>query len=178
MFYIQKINGLELYQFITFFKWIRAIAIYRWWRSLYFSKSNSFPFNRDYVSRAFKKVVRKADLREKIHIHILRHSFASNLALKGVPITVLKDLLGHSSIVVTQIYSYSNMDSLKSAIQKFDELIPVVWTLYFTEDSKRFKTTIIVIIPAYHTLVVLYVIFRNLLLLEKLSLIFTGVLVR
>jgi len=87
-----------------------------------FSKSNSFPFNRDYVSRSFKKVVRKAGLREKIHFHTLRHSFASNLAIKGVPLIVIKELLGHSSIVTTQIYSHSDLASLQKAVGKFDEI--------------------------------------------------------
>jgi len=86
-----------------------------------FSKSNGFPFNRDYISRAFKKIVRKANLSEKIHFHTLRHSFASNLALKGVPIIVIKELLGHSSIVTTQIYSHSDLDALKKAVGNFDE---------------------------------------------------------
>ena len=86
-----------------------------------FCKSNGFTFNRDYVSRAFKKVVRKAELSEKIHFHTLRHSFASNLALKGVPLIVIKELLGHSSIVTTQIYSHADLDSLKKAVSKFDE---------------------------------------------------------
>jgi len=87
-----------------------------------FSKSNGFPFNRDYISRAFKKVVRKAGLREKIHFHTLRHSFASNLAIKGVPLIVIKELLGHSSIVTTQIYSHSDLASLQKAVGKFDEI--------------------------------------------------------
>ena len=86
-----------------------------------FTKSNSpFPFNKDYVSRSFKDARRRSGLSEEIHFHTLRHSFASNLAIKGVPITVIKELLGHSSIVVTQIYSHSNMESLKSAIQKLN----------------------------------------------------------
>jgi len=59
---------------------------------------------------------------EKIHFHTLRHSFASNLALKGVPLIVIKELLGHSSIVTTQIYSHSDLDSLQKAVGKFDEI--------------------------------------------------------
>jgi integrase len=94
--------------------------------SYVFTKQNGFPFNRDYVSRSFLHARRNAGLSEDIHFHTLRHSFASHLALKGVPITVIKELLGHSSIAVTQIYSHTNLASLKSAIQKFDELIPVV----------------------------------------------------
>jgi len=76
------------------------------------------------VSRSFLHARRKAGLSEDIHFHSLRHSFASTLAIKGVPLVCLKDMLGHASIVTTQIYAHSNMDSLKNAIQKFDELIP------------------------------------------------------
>jgi len=86
-----------------------------------FHKANGFPFNRDYVSRYFKKSRREAGLSEKIHFHTLRHSFASNLALRGVPIIVIKELLGHSSIITTQIYSHPDLDSLITAVGKFDE---------------------------------------------------------
>jgi site-specific recombinase XerD len=86
-----------------------------------FSKSNGFPFRKEYVSKKFKEVSRKAGLVEDIHFHSLRHSFASNLAQKGVPIVAIRDLLGHSSIATTQIYSHSNVESLVGAIAKFDE---------------------------------------------------------
>lgn len=86
-----------------------------------FSKSNGFPFRKEYVSKKFKEISRRAGLDEDVHFHSLRHSFASNLAMKGVPIVAIKDLLGHSSIVTTQIYSHSNVDSLVGAIAKFDE---------------------------------------------------------
>ncbi len=89
--------------------------------SFVFSKSNGFPFRKEYVSKKFKNISRKAGFDEEIHFHSLRHSFASNLAMKGVPIVAIKDLLGHSSIVTTQIYSHSNVDSLVGAIAKFDE---------------------------------------------------------
>ena len=89
--------------------------------SFVFSKSNGFPFRKEYVSKKFKDISRKAGLDEEIHFHSLRHSFASNLAQKGVPIVTIKDLLGHSSIVTTQIYSHSNFDSLVGAIAKFEK---------------------------------------------------------
>lgn len=89
--------------------------------SFVFSKSNGFPFRKEYVSKKFKEITRRAGLDEEVHFHSLRHSFASNLAMKGVPIIAIKDLLGHSSIVTTQIYSHSNVDSLVGAIAKFNE---------------------------------------------------------
>ncbi|MBE2189464.1 MAG: tyrosine-type recombinase/integrase, partial [Candidatus Kapabacteria bacterium] len=47
-----------------------------------------------------------------MHFHSLRHSFASNLVQKGVPLYTIKELLGHSSISTTEIYSHLNMDTL------------------------------------------------------------------
>ncbi len=85
-----------------------------------FAKSNGFPYNKDYVSSSFKEASRKARIDEKIHFHTLRHSFASNLANKGVPIVVIKELMGHADISTTQIYSHTNLESLKAAINKFD----------------------------------------------------------
>lgn len=85
---------------------------------LLFSKQSGYFYNRDYISRQFKLARRKAGLGEGIHFHSLRHSFASNLAISGVPIITIKELLGHSSIISTQIYSHSDLDSKRSAIEK------------------------------------------------------------
>jgi len=89
-------------------------------KNFVFTKSNSYPFTGDYLSKRFKKAVRAAGMDDKVHFHSLRHSFASNLIMKGVPIYHLKDLLGHSSIAVTEIYSHLSIDALKEAVNKFD----------------------------------------------------------
>jgi site-specific recombinase XerD len=57
-------------------------------------------------------------MKEEIHFHTLRHSFASNLAIKGIPIIVIKELLGHSSITTTEIYSHTNIEALQKAIKQ------------------------------------------------------------
>ncbi len=62
--------------------------------------------NEDFVSKQFKKAVRRAKLNDSIHFHTLRHSFASRLVQKSVPLYFIKELLGHSSITTTQIYSH------------------------------------------------------------------------
>lgn len=86
-----------------------------------FNKSNDFRFTGSYISKRFKAAVRKVGLSENIHFHSLRHTFGTELGLRGVPITVIRDLMGHSTVAVTEIYSHTNIDSLKKAIQKLEE---------------------------------------------------------
>lgn len=82
-----------------------------------FCKKNGERFCSDYVSKSFKKACAAAGIDRSIHFHSLRHSFASNLAQKGVSLYTIKELLGHSSISTTEIYSHLNMESLKEAIR-------------------------------------------------------------
>ena len=85
-----------------------------------FSKSNGFKFTGDFFSKNFKKACVSAGIDKSIHFHSLRHSFASNLAQNGVSLYAIKELLGHSSITTTEIYSHLNMDSLREAMKTFD----------------------------------------------------------
>lgn len=85
-----------------------------------FCKANGEAFTGDYVSKIFKKACKAAGIDKSIHFHSLRHSFASNLVQKGVNLYTIKELLGHSSIATTEIYSHLNMDALKEAIKVFD----------------------------------------------------------
>ncbi|MBU0473133.1 MAG: tyrosine-type recombinase/integrase [Bacteroidetes bacterium] len=72
--------------------------------------------NEDFVSKQFKKAVRRAKLNDSIHFHTLRHSFASSLVQKSVPLYFIKELLGHSSITTTQIYSHVKKEDLSRAV--------------------------------------------------------------
>ncbi|MCL5028275.1 MAG: tyrosine-type recombinase/integrase [Bacteroidetes bacterium] len=66
---------------------------------------------------ALKKVCRKVGMDEKVHFHSLRHSFASTLVQKGVNLYSVKELLGHSSITTTEVYSHLNMAALHEAVE-------------------------------------------------------------
>ena len=81
-----------------------------------FSQNNNIKFNEDFISKQFKKAVRAAKLNDQIHLHTLRHSFASNLVQKGASLYVVKELLGHEDIKTTQIYSHLTQSSLSNAI--------------------------------------------------------------
>lgn len=50
--------------------------------------------------------------------HILRHTYATHLLDKGAEINAVKDLLGHSSLAATQVYTHNSMEKLKKVFEK------------------------------------------------------------
>ena len=83
---------------------------------IFFINSNGIKFNEDFISKQFKKIIRKANLNDDIHFHTLRHSFASILVQRGVSLYVVKELLGHEDIKTTQVYSHLTQVSLSNAV--------------------------------------------------------------
>jgi len=63
----------------------------------------------------FRELIRRLGM--KGSLHTLRHTFASHLAMSGTPIPVIKELLGHSDISTTMIYSHSSEDIRRVEVQ-------------------------------------------------------------
>ena len=73
------------------------------------------------IYRTVKKYLEIFTLVEKKSPHILRHTFATHLLDKGADLNAVKDLLGHSSLAATQVYTHNSLEKLKKV---FDQAHP------------------------------------------------------
>jgi len=64
------------------------------------------PLKEQTISQKFKKYVISAGINNRLHFHSMRHSFATHLVKKGVPLFAIQKLLGHSTSKTTEIYSH------------------------------------------------------------------------
>lgn len=70
------------------------------------------------VYRIINNYFSKASTKVKKSPHIIRHSFATHLLNQGADLNAVKELLGHSSLAATQIYTHNSIAELKKVHQK------------------------------------------------------------
>jgi integrase/recombinase XerC len=65
-----------------------------------------------------KKYLSLVTTAEKKSPHVLRHSFATHLTNRGADLNAVKELLGHSSLAATQVYTHNSIEKLRDIHKK------------------------------------------------------------
>mgnify|MGYP001336166943 FL=1 len=82
-----------------------------------FVSRSGIQLSEKYVYRTVNEYFRLVSPKVKKAPHILRHSFATHLINEGADINSVKELLGHSSLSATQVYSHTSMERIKEVFK-------------------------------------------------------------
>lgn len=74
------------------------------------------PISNQKANTYLKELAAVAGINKHLTTHVARHTFASNLVEFGVPIIYIRDLLGHASLDMTQIYAKTNFEEIEKTL--------------------------------------------------------------
>lgn len=89
------------------------------YEDILFLNSRGSKMSRVIVFIIIKELAEKAGIRKNISPHTFRHSFATHLLQNGVDLRFIQEMLGHSSITTTEIYTHLNTEELHDVILKY-----------------------------------------------------------
>ena len=95
------------------------LAINRAHQDFVFLNRNGRPLTRVMVFTIVKQLAQVAGIRKSISPHTFRHSFATHLIEGGADLRAVQEMLGHESILTTEIYTHIDREYLREAILQF-----------------------------------------------------------
>jgi integrase/recombinase XerD len=101
-----------------------------------FPDRNGQKINRLVVWQIVKRVAARAGINKTLSPHTLRHSFATHLLENGADLRAVQELLGHSSIVTTQLYTHISRKHLKKA---YENAQLTIHDLAFTRELEQLR---------------------------------------
>ena len=88
---------------------------------LFINKKDGKSLTRQYFFVELNKYAKRAGIDKKISPHTLRHSFATHLLENGADLRVVQELLGHSKIETTQIYTHLSTKKILDALDLYSK---------------------------------------------------------
>ncbi|MDC0977703.1 tyrosine-type recombinase/integrase, partial [bacterium] len=82
-----------------------------------FVSINGKPLTRQFIWQIIKKAIARTSILKNISPHTLRHSFATHLIENGADVRTVQEMLGHSNIATTQVYTAVSRTHLKKVYQ-------------------------------------------------------------
>lgn len=95
------------------------LDIAKGYEDVLFLNKRGTALSRVMVFNIIKHLATRAGLKKKVSPHTFRHSFASHLVGGGADLRAVQSMLGHESILTTEIYTHLNDHYLKDTIDKF-----------------------------------------------------------
>ena len=114
--YIPLINSLES-SINVYFEFRKTLAVIKDKEMLLLTKKGLKIYEM-LVYRIINKYFSKASSKAKCSPHVLRHSFATHLLNEGADLNAVKELLGHTSLAATQVYTHNSIAELKKVYAK------------------------------------------------------------
>ncbi|MDR2084976.1 MAG: site-specific tyrosine recombinase XerD [Bacteroidales bacterium] len=75
--------------------------------------------SREMIFIIVKELTDKAGIKKNVSPHTFRHSFATHMIQRGADIRIVQDMLGHESILTTEIYTHIDKQHLRDAVDKY-----------------------------------------------------------
>jgi integrase/recombinase XerD len=83
-----------------------------------FESNRDRPYSARRVQQIVKEMAEKAKIKRRVYPHLLRHSVATTLLERGMPIEQIQKFLGHSKLETTQVYAESTTEMIKESYRK------------------------------------------------------------
>ena len=83
-----------------------------------FETNRHLPYSPRRIQQIVKATAEGAKIKKRVYPHLLRHSMATTLLERGMPIDQIQKFLGHSKLETTQVYAESTTEMIKESYRR------------------------------------------------------------